>query len=112
MRYPVVLVLAAFAPALPMAQASAETSWGVQVAGSYSEPNARTTYETLQRMYPDILAGRTPVVLRGVMVGGGTGSFYSVVIPVASRAEAQAFCAGLETAGGACVVGKTKLPSQ
>jgi SPOR domain len=112
MRNLVMGALAVFALAEPVDRASAEMSWGVQIAGSYSEPGARTAYETLQRTYPEILTGQAPTVLRGVMIGGGTGNFYSVVIPAASRFEADAFCARLETAGGACVVGRTKLPAQ
>ncbi len=93
-------------------QAAAEPAWGAQVAGSFSEPQAMTDYEALQKKFPDILSGRAPTIMRGVMSGGGTGAFYNVFVRTQTRDEAETLCGKLEAAGGACVVKKADLPSQ
>ena len=92
--------------------AAAETSWGAQVAGSFSEPRAMAAYQELQKKYPAILAGQAPKIVRGIMAGGGTGSFYHVLVEAGTRAEAEDFCKRLEAAGGACVVEKMDLSSE
>ncbi len=92
--------------------AAAEPVWGAQVAGSFSEATATSAYEALQKQYPDILSGRAAKIVPGVMTGGGTGTFYHVLVPAETRAEAEDFCKRLEAAGGACVVGKMDLSSE
>ena len=91
--------------------AAVEASWGAQVAGNFSEPRAKAAYEELQNRFPAILSGQTPRIVRSVMTGGGTSSFYHVLIEAGTRAEAEDFCKRLEAAGGACVVEKMDLSS-
>jgi hypothetical protein len=89
------------------ATGSAKASpWGVQVAGNFSEAKARTSYASLQRQFAAILAPREPLVLRSVMRSRGTAPYYDVRVPAETRAEADALCARLHAAGGACVVMK------
>jgi SPOR domain len=90
--------------------AAAEPSWVSQVAGSFSEAQAMNDYHALADKFPNVFSAKDPVVMRGVMAGGGTGNFYNVLIPAPTRDDAQAFCDRLEAAGGACVVVKTELP--
>ncbi len=90
--------------------AAAAESWVSQVAGSFSETQAMNEYHALADKFPNVFSGKDPVVMRGVMAGGGTSAFYNVVIPAPSRDDAQAFCDRLKAAGGACVVDKTDLP--
>jgi hypothetical protein len=94
-------------PPVPASQTNtAWQPWGLQLAGSFSEARARASYATLQRQYASILAGRDPLVLRTVMRSRGTAPFFDVRVPAATRDEADALCAKLKAAGGACIVMK------
>jgi hypothetical protein len=80
--------------------------WGVQLAGNFSEAKARASYTSLQRQFASILAAQEPLVLRSVMRSRGTAPYYDVRIPAETRADANALCARLHAAGGACIVMK------
>ncbi len=90
--------------------AAAAPSWAVQVAGAFSEAQATAVYDAMEEKFPSVFSGQTPVVVRGIMAGGGVGSYYRVVIPAPTRMDAESFCDRLMAAGGACVVKKTELP--
>ncbi len=94
-------------PILPGAGGTAKWSpWGVQMAGNFSEAKARATYASLQRQYAPIIGARDPIVVRSVMRSRGAAPFFEVRVPAQSRGEADALCARLRAAGGACVVMK------
>jgi hypothetical protein len=75
--------------------------WGVQLAGHWSEGHVLATYERLRRKYNAVLGDRLPLVLPARRRDLPT---YSVRVSEKSRAEANALCAKLRAAGGACVV--------
>jgi hypothetical protein len=94
------------APLQPAALPAAWAPWGVQLAGNFSESNARASFAAVQKQYAAIIGPRDPLVVRTVMRSRGTAPFFNVRIPAATRAEADALCAQLHAAGGACTVTK------
>jgi hypothetical protein len=75
--------------------------WGVQLAGNWSEGRVLATYERLRRRYAAVLGDRLPLVLRARRPDLPT---FAVRVSEKSRADANALCAKLRAAGGACVV--------
>jgi hypothetical protein len=75
--------------------------WGVQLAGNWSEGGVLAHYERLRRKYPAVLADRLPLILRARRPELPT---FAVRVSEKSRAAANALCAKLRAAGGACVV--------
>jgi hypothetical protein len=75
--------------------------WGVQLAGTWSEGRVLATYEQLRRKYGAVLGDRLPLVLSARRRGPST---FLVRVSESSRTDADALCAKLRTAGGACVV--------
>jgi hypothetical protein len=78
--------------------------WGVQLAANWSEGRALATYEQLRRTYAGVLGDRLPLVLRGRLPGRRGATKYIVRVAEKSRVNANALCAKLREAGGACVV--------
>jgi hypothetical protein len=75
--------------------------WGVQLAGNWSEGGVLATYERLRRKYDAVLGDRLPLVLYARRHDLPT---FAVRVSEKSRADAEALCAKLRAAGGACVV--------
>lgn len=75
--------------------------WGVQLAGNWSEGRVLATYERLRRKHEAVLGDRLPLVLTARRRDLPT---FSVRVSEKSRAEADALCAKLRAAGGACIV--------
>ncbi len=75
--------------------------WGVQLAGNWSEGRVLATYEQLRRRYASVLGDRLPLVLHARRQELPT---FAVRVSEKSRADANALCAKLQAAGGACVV--------
>jgi hypothetical protein len=75
--------------------------WGVQLAGNWSEGGVLAAYERLRRRHGAVLGDRLPLVL---YARRGSGSTFVVRVSEKSRAEAEALCARLRAAGGACIV--------
>ncbi len=75
--------------------------WGVQLAGNWSEGGVLAAYERLRRKYGAVLGDRLPLVL---YARRGAGSTFVVRVSEQSRTEADALCAKLRAAGGACIV--------
>lgn len=86
---------------LPLASSPAWGPWGIQLAGNWSEGAVLAAYERLRRKYAAVLGDRLPLVMYGRR---GSGSPFIVRVSEKSRAEADALCAKLHAAGGACVV--------
>ncbi|ADZ70770.1 SPOR domain-containing protein [Polymorphum gilvum] len=97
---------AAPAPVAPAPAASgpsvAPGTYMVQITSQRSEDQARAAYEGLQRRFPSILGGQTPVIQAAVLDDRGT--FYRVRIPAGSKEAADALCESLKAAGGDCFV--------
>jgi hypothetical protein len=75
--------------------------WGVQLAGSFSEGDVLARFERVRRRYEAVLGDALPLVVPGRLTDAST---YVVRIAAKSRAEADALCARLRAAGGACIV--------
>jgi hypothetical protein len=75
--------------------------WGVQLAGNWSEGGVLAAYERLRRKYGAVLGDRLPLVL---YARRGAGSTFVVRVSESSRTDADALCAKLRAAGGACIV--------
>jgi len=86
----------------PMARIAIKP-WGVQVAGNFREAAALRQFARVRARFPAAFEGRSPVVSR-VRTPIGRRALYAVRIGADSRAEADALCADLRRAGGACVV--------
>jgi hypothetical protein len=75
--------------------------WGIQLAGNWSEGGVLANYERLRRKYAAVLGDRLPLVL---YARRGAGSTFVVRVSEKSRTDADALCAQLRAAGGACIV--------
>jgi hypothetical protein len=86
---------------LPLTSNPAWGPWGVQLAGNWSEGRVLATYERLRRKYDAVLGDRLPLVLYARRHELPT---FAVRVSEKSRADADALCAKLRAAGGACIV--------
>ena len=86
---------------LPLTASPAWGPWGVQLAGNWSEGSVLAAYERLRRKHASVLGDRLPLVL---YARRGAGATFVVRVSEKSRAEADALCAKLHAAGGACIV--------
>lgn len=86
--------------------------WGVQIAGSYNKNGALQVYLRAQLAYASILVGIKPMIIGGFFGYRDHRPYYRVRAPAATRAAADALCAKLLEAGGACIVlrNETRLP--
>ena len=73
----------------------------MQLAGTWSEGRVLATYEQLRRRYDAVLGERLPLVLDAQRRAP---SRFIVRVSESSRKEADALCAKLKAAGGACIV--------
>jgi hypothetical protein len=83
----------------PLSSSPAWGPWGVQLAGNWSEGGVLAAYERLRRKYPTILGDRLPLVMTMPRA-----SPFIVRVSEKTRADANALCAKLHAAGGACIV--------
>jgi hypothetical protein len=98
-------LVAASLRARPVLKASAAWGpWGVQLAANWHEGRALASYEQLRRTYGSVLGDRLPLVLRARPPGRRGAIKYIVRVAEKSRVNADALCAKLRGAGGACVV--------
>ncbi len=88
---------------VPRTEAVVARSWGVQLAGNWSEAKARETFERLRKKHPAILGNRGPQVVRARLAGKGA-TMNRVQIALDTRAGAEQLCSALRSAGGACMV--------
>lgn len=82
--------------------------WGAHLTADWSPSKALSHYATLQRKYPGLLAGRTPMILRVVNYSFGRAPQFEVRIGQPNRKKAQKFCQRISNAGGACLVIKNQ----
>ncbi|MBL8906670.1 MAG: lytic transglycosylase domain-containing protein [Rhizobiales bacterium] len=78
--------------------------WGAIVAGNRSASIALHSFAQLRQRYPKLFGAREPLVVKKASPGMGASRIAYVMIGADSRAEAEAFCAGLHAAGGDCLV--------
>jgi hypothetical protein len=87
--------------------ASPLAPWGVQIAGNFSKAVALATYQRARQRFAGILGETAPMVIGTRLRSRGTGAFYRVRVPAATREAAAEICGRLHKAGGACVVLKS-----
>jgi hypothetical protein len=85
----------------PLSSSPAWGPWGVQLAGNWTEAGVLAAYERLRRKYSAVLGDRLPLVLDGRRHGA---SPFLVRVSESTRPAANALCAKLTAAGGACTV--------
>ena len=83
---------------------SAVSPWGVQLAAGFSREHALSNYAELAKRYAGVLGGRDPTLLSTLLRSRGTQPFYQVRVGTDTRESANALCATLRRAGGACMV--------
>lgn len=81
--------------------------WGVQLSGSFNKRAALAAYERAHRRFAALLGDGEPMVIGRRAPGRGFARFWRVRAPAQTRAGANALCAAIERAGGACAVLKT-----
>jgi hypothetical protein len=93
----------ASAPAArPVATATSDSPYAVQVTSQRSEAEAQSSFQALQAKYPNVLGSRQAMIRRADL--GEKGTYYRAQVPFGSQGEASEFCASLKAAGGQCVV--------
>jgi hypothetical protein len=80
--------------------------WGVVLSGGFSESRALEAFRRIKNRYGSLLGNEKPLVLRKKNLSMGTRRIVQVQVGRDSRAEAEALCAKLTAAGGACMVEK------
>jgi hypothetical protein len=81
--------------------------WGVQLAGNFSKAIAMASFSRAQQRFLALLGDRQPMILGNVLRSRGTRRFYRVLLPAATRVEANRLCQAILTQGGACVALRT-----
>jgi hypothetical protein len=76
--------------------------WGVQLAGNFSKAVALASYMRAAQRYQPLVGDKQPMVVYGVLRSRGRLPFYRVMIPEASRADAERTCQAILAIGGAC----------
>jgi transglycosylase-like protein with SLT domain len=98
------LIVAAPRPRRSVTSSPAWGPWGVQLAGNWSEGGVLATYERLRRTYTPVLRDRLPLVLQAKLPGRRGAAKFIVRVSESTRPKADALCAQLRAAGGACIV--------
>jgi hypothetical protein len=87
----------------PEATESATGGFLVQLSSQKSEPEAQSSFRSLQAKFPNELGDLQPIIRRADL--GSKGVFYRTLVgPFTSAQEASQFCANYKAAGGQCVV--------
>jgi soluble lytic murein transglycosylase-like protein len=87
----------------PAASSIPVAPWGVQLAGNFSKAVALAAFARAQQRYQRIVGDTQPMIIYGVLRSRGRLPFYRVMIPKASRADADRTCQAILAIGGACV---------
>jgi hypothetical protein len=82
----------------------AALTWGVQLIGDRSEPNAIAAYRQLQKRHDAILRSYEPVLVRTMIRGGTVAIWNRVRIETGSRQSAELLCSKLRAARETCLV--------
>lgn len=87
---------------------TADSPWGVQFSAGFSREQALATYSAIASRFASVLSGRDPTILSGLLRSRGTRTFYQVRVGEQTRERANALCADVRRAGGACMVIRNK----
>jgi len=78
--------------------------WGVQLAAGFSRDNALSAYARMVQRFGGLADEHDPIVSSSLLRSRGTRPFYQIRIGADTRTEANAMCARIRKAGGACLV--------
>lgn len=81
--------------------------WGVQLAGNFSKAVALASFARVAQRYRSALGDLQPMILGRVLRARGTRRFYRILLPAASRADADRACQAILRIGGACIPVRT-----
>jgi hypothetical protein len=81
-------------------------AWGIEIAGAFSKDDALAEFDRIKQQYSGLLGSYAPMVVETCDLHLGTDLRYSARIGMQSRDAADALCAKLQAAGGACIVQK------
>jgi hypothetical protein len=87
---------------------SATKPWGVLLAAHWSEKQALAGFARLRQRHPRILGAVSPIVVEGNRLGARGAARKSVQVSLDTRADAQRLCAQIKSAGGACIVQRSR----
>lgn len=82
----------------------AASPWGVELSAGFARERVLAAYEGLVQKFGPILSGHDPSILSSILRSRGTKPFYQVRIGAQTRESANALCARIMRAGGACSV--------
>jgi hypothetical protein len=85
-------------------RAAGEHPWGAELAAGFSRDKALSLYSRTMTRLTSAVANSDPIITSGVLRSRGTRPFYKVSIGADTRPEANALCAKIHAAGGACIV--------
>jgi hypothetical protein len=96
------------APCAPQTGAEAQPAyaWGVEIASAFSKDEALAEFDRVKQDHSDLLGSYEPMVVETCDLHLGTELRYSARIGMDNRDDADALCAKLQAAGGACIVQK------
>jgi SPOR domain len=83
-----------------------QPAWGIEIASAFSKDQALSEFDKVKQDHSDLLGSYAPIVVESCDLHMGTALRYSARIGVDSRDAADALCAKLQQAGGACIVQK------
>ncbi len=87
---------------------TADSPWGVQLSAGFSRDQALAVYSSIASRFEKVLSGRDPTILSSLLRSRGTRTFYQVRVGEQTRESANALCASIRRAGGACMVLRNK----
>ena len=84
---------------------TAASPWGVELSAGFSHDRVLPPMRRLLKRFGEILSGRDPSILSGVLRSRGIRAFYRVSIGAPTREAANDLCTrNCRRAGGACLV--------
>jgi hypothetical protein len=83
-----------------------QPDWGIEIASAFSKDEALAEFDRVKQAHSDLFGNYTPIVVETCDLHLGTALRYSARIGMDSRDAADALCAKLKEAGGACIVQK------
>ena len=84
----------------------ASDSWAVEIATAFSEDQALTRFNQMQKDHSDVLGDYQPVVIEQCDLSLGRAASYSARIVMDDEKAARDLCDKLQKDGGACLVQK------
>jgi len=81
-----------------------DSPWGIELSAGFSRERVLAAYAGIESRFAAILAGRDASIVSSVFRSRGTRAFYQIRVGTDTRESANALCAGIRRAGGACMV--------